>query len=120
MWHRDRGLTNGVQLVILFPLAWLILLLTLQWAMVSWASATAMAAATDGARAAAALDSTPAAGRAAASAAADNGSLSDVAVDVVRGPHTTTVTVVGTAYAPLPGVMTKVTRTAHLPSERLD
>ena len=115
----QRGLSNGVQVTLLFPLAFGILLLTLHWAMVSWGGATALAAAQDGARAAAALDGSPAAGESVAASAADNGSLTAVDVNVTRSGVWTTVTVSGKAQSVLPGIISHVSKTAQVPTERL-
>lgn len=123
-WHHEsvsdqRGLNNGVQVALLFPVALGILLLTLQWAMLAWGEATALAAAQDGARAAAVIHGSDAAGETVAMAAADNGSLDSLAVTSDRGPRTTTVTVSGSVSGILPGFSTTIRRTAEMPTERL-
>lgn len=115
----QRGLSNGVQVTLLFPLAFGILLLTLQWAMVAWADATALAAAQDGARVAAVINGSEAAGESLAREAAENGSLNGVAVAVTRGAARTTATVTGSASSVLPGYTATVRKTAEVPTERL-
>lgn len=115
----ERGLSTGVQVALLFPLAFGVLLLALQWAMLSWAEATALAAAQDGARVAAGFNGSPGHGSTTAASAADNGSLSDVQVAVERGPARTTVTVTGSAVSVLPGLVPQVSKSAELPTERL-
>lgn len=115
----QRGLNNGVQVTLLFPVAFGMLLLTLQWAMVSWAGATALAAAQDGARAAALVNGSEAMGEALAREAADNGALNGVAVVINRGAVRTTVTVSGTAPAVLPGFSPAVRKTVEAPTQRL-
>ncbi|RMB60114.1 pilus assembly protein [Tessaracoccus antarcticus] len=115
----QRGLSNGVQVTLLFPLAFGVLLLTLQWAMVSWAGATALAAAQDGARSAAAINGSAPAGQSTALAAADNGSLLGLDVTVTRTADRTTVTVSGLAPSVLPGFTSRVSKNAQVPTERL-
>ncbi len=115
----QRGLNNGVQLTLLFPLAFGILLLTLQWAMVSWANSSALAAAQDGARVAAAINGSASAGESVAREAAENGSLDSVAVSVSRGPTRTSLTVSGSAASVIPGIHPVVRKTAEVPTERL-
>lgn len=115
----QRGLSNGAQLTLLFPLAFSILLLTLQWAMVSWADASALAAAQDGARAAAAVNGSASAGESVALDAANNGSLTSVSVVVSRGITRTTVTVTASAPSVIPGVTPRVHKSAEVPTERL-
>ncbi len=115
----QRGLSNGLQLALLFPVAFGVLLLTLQWAMVAWADASALAAAQDGARVTAVLNGSVAAGESVALEAADNGSLENIGVLVSRGATRTTVTVSGTSPSLLPGVRPAVSKTAHVPTERL-
>ena len=115
----ERGMSNSVQLTLLFPLVFSVLLLTLQWAMISWADATALAAAQDGARTAAAMNSSAAAGEAVATAAAGNGSLADVRAAVNRGAAATTVTVSGTALSLIPGYQRTITKTAQAPTQRI-
>lgn len=115
----QRGLNNGVQVTLLFPLAFGILLLTLQWAMVSWAGSSALAAAQDGARVAAAINGSASAGESAAKEAAGNGSLNAVEVSVNRGATRTSVSVSGSAPSVIPGVHPLVRKTAEVPTERL-
>ncbi len=115
----QRGISNGVQLTLLFPVAFGILLLTLQWAMVSWAHATALAAAQDGARVAAVVNGSASAGESAALDAADNGALGHVSVLVQRGSTRTSVTLTGSAMSVLPGYTPTVVTTAEVPTERL-
>ena len=115
----QRGISNGVQLTLLFPVAFGILLLTLQWAMVSWADATALAAAQDGARAASVVNGSAAAGESMALDAAANGSMNGVAVTSTRGATRTSVTVTGSATSVLPGYTPRVSKTAEVPTERL-
>ena len=117
--HDQRGLSGGVQLTLLFPLAFGVLLLTLQWAMVSWAESSALAAAQDGARTSAAVSGSVAAGETVARDAASNGSLENLRVTVTRGSTTTTVRVEGAAPSLLPGYKPMVSRTAEVPTERL-
>lgn len=117
--HGDRGLSNGVQVTLLFPVAFGILLLTLQWAMVSWADATALAAAQDGARAAAVIDGSAAVGESLAREASENGSLDAVAVVATRGATRTTVTVSGQAVSLLPGYSASIRKSAEAPTQRL-
>ncbi len=117
--YDQRGLSNGVQLTLLFPLAFGVLLLTLQWALLAWSDASALAAAQDGARASAVINGSAAAGESVAREAADNGSLENVEVLVSRGGTRTTVTVWGTAPTLLPGVRPAVSKTAEVPTERL-
>lgn len=117
--RNERGLSSGVQVAVLFPVAFTVLLLALQWAFVSWAEATALAAAQDGARVAAGFQGSSDSGHRAAGQAADNGSLAGVAVTVDRGPASTTVTVSGTAVSVVPGWAPPVSRTAEFPTERL-
>ncbi len=123
-WHhktmRDqRGLSNGVQTALLFPVAFGMLLLTLQWALVAWADASALAAAQDGARASAVINGSSATGESVAREAAANGALENVEVTVARGAITTMVTVRGTAQSLLPGVRPTVSKAAEVPTERL-
>lgn len=115
----QRGLSNGVQVTLLFPVAFGVLLLTLQWAMVAWGEASALAAAQDGARVTAAIDGSTGAGESVARAAASNGSLSGINVSVVRGSANTSVTVSGSSVSLLPGLTPSVSRTAEIPTERL-
>ncbi|GAB3821661.1 hypothetical protein GCM10028820_30600 [Tessaracoccus terricola] len=115
----ERGLSSGVQVAVLFPVAFSVLLLALQWAFVSWADATALAAAQDGARAAAGFRGSAAAGDRVALDAADNGSLTQLAVDVERGGAHTVVTVSGRAVSVVPGWAPLVTKSAEVPTERL-
>lgn len=117
--HDQRGLSSGVQLTLLFPLAFGVLLLTLQWAMVSWAESSALAAAQDGARVTAALSGSVTAGESVALGAASNGSLEDIRVTVTRGASSTTVTVTGSAPSLLPGYRPQVSRSSEVPTERL-
>lgn len=112
-------MSNGVQLTLLFPVAFGILLLALQWAMVSWAHATALAAAQDGARVAAVVHGSASAGESAALDAADNGALGHVSVRVQRGSTRTSVTLTGSAVSVLPGYTPTVITTAEVPTERL-
>ncbi len=115
----QRGLSNGAQLTLLFPLAFGILLLTLQWAMVSWADASALAAAQDGARVAAAVNGSASAGESAARDAANNGSLASVSVEVHRNATRTAVTVSASAPSVIPGFHPVVRKSAEVPTERL-
>lgn len=115
----QRGLSNGIQVTLLFPLAFGILLLTLQWAMVAWGDATALAAAQDGARVTAAINGSPGAGESVALGAASNGSLGGISVSVVRGAARTSVTVRGTPVTLIPGLSPSVSRTADVSTERL-
>lgn len=115
----QRGLSNGVQVTLLFPVAFGVLLLTLQWAMVTWGESSALAAAQDGARVTAAINGTTGAGESVALEAASNGSLSGVSVIVVRGSSRTSVTVRGSAVSLLPGLTPSVSRTSEIPTERL-
>ncbi|MDO5736305.1 MAG: pilus assembly protein [Propionibacteriaceae bacterium] len=115
----QRGLNNGVQYALLFPVALGILLLTLQWAMVSWADSTALAAAQDGARVAALANGSAVAGESIALDAAQNGSLNGVAVAITRGATRTSVTVTGSATSVLPGFAPQVSKTAEVATERL-
>ncbi len=117
--RNQRGLSNGVQLTLLFPLAFAVLLLSLQWALVAWAGASALAAAQDGARATAVINGSSAAGESVAREAATNGSLENVQVLVSRGATRTTVTVRGNSPSLLPGVTPAVSKTAEVPTERL-
>lgn len=117
--RNQRGLSSGVQVAVLFPVAFSVLLLALQWAFVSWADATALAAAQDGARVAAGFQGSAAAGNQMATAAADNGSLTTVDVDVERGAERTSVTVSGRAVSVVPGWAPLVTKSAEVPTERL-
>lgn len=114
---RERGLSGGVQMALVFPVALSIVLTTLQWAMLAWAEATALAAAQDGARAAAALGGADA--HAVAGAAAGNASLNGVSVEVRRDNRQAVVSVHGHANAVLPGLRLRVSRTAHAPLERI-
>lgn len=123
-WHHagmrgERGLSNGVQLTLLFPLAFSVLLLTLQWALATWASATALAAAQDAARAAAAHQASGTTAHQIGMDAADNGSLTDVGVAVDQGPVQTKVTVTGRAVSVIPGWDPVITETSRRPTERL-
>lgn len=115
----ERGLSSGVQVTLLFPVAFSVLLLALQWAFVSWADATALAAAQDGARVAAAHRGDAASGNSAAALAADNGALEAVTVAVERGSRSTTVTVSGRAVSVVPGWAPMVTKIATHPTQRL-
>lgn len=115
----QRGISNGVQVTLLFPVAFGVLLLTLQWAMISWAHATALAAAQDGARVAAVLHGSAAAGESAAREATENGALGHVSVVVLRGSTRTSVTLTGSAMSVLPGYTPTVVTTAEVPTERL-
>ncbi len=115
----QRGVSNGPQFILLFPLALGILLLALQWGMVSWANASALAAAQDGARVAAAVDGSASVGESVALAAADNGSLTSISVEVSRGAARTRVTVSASAPSVIPGFIPSVTRSAEAPTERL-
>ncbi len=115
----QRGLSNGVQVTLLFPVAFGMLLLTLQWALVAWADASALAAAQDGARVSAVMKGSEAAGESVAREAATNGSLDNIEVLVSRGAVLTTVTVRGTSQALLPGITPAVSKTAEVPTERL-
>lgn len=115
----QRGLSNGLQLTLLFPVAFGVLLLTLQWAMVAWADASALAAAQDGARVTAVLNGSPAAGESVAMEAAANGSLENIQIMVSRGATRTSVTVRGTSPSLIPGVRPMVSKTAEVPTERL-
>lgn len=119
--HRrdDRGLSNSVQLSLLFPLAFGVLLLTMQWAMVAWADATALAAAQDAARHAAARGGTAAAGQRVGTAAAANGSMEHVRVAVERGALRTSVSVTGSAQSVIPGFSPSIVKTVDVPTERL-
>lgn len=119
--HRrdDRGLSNSVQLSLLFPLAFGVLLLTMQWAMVAWADATALAAAQDAARHAAARGGTAAAGQRVGTAAAANGSMEHVRVAVERGALRTSVSVTGSAHSVIPGFSPSIVKTVDVPTERL-
>ncbi|TRY17251.1 pilus assembly protein [Tessaracoccus rhinocerotis] len=115
----ERGLSGGVQVALLFPVAFSVLLLALQWAFVSWADATALAAAQDGARVAAGFEGNADAGDRVASEAADNGSLTAMTVYVQRGAVLTTVTVSGRSVSVVPGWAPLVTKSAEFPTERL-
>ncbi|MGO1383935.1 MAG: hypothetical protein ACTHWA_11705 [Arachnia sp.] len=117
--HDQRGLSNGVQVTLLFPIAFGVLLLTLQWALMAWAGASALAAAQDGARTSAVISGTASAGESVAKQAASNGSLENVEVDASRGAIRTTVTVRGTAPSLIPGLRPTVSKTAEVPTERL-
>lgn len=115
----ERGLSGGVQLTLLFPLAFSVLLLALQWSLVSWADASALAAAQDGARIAATHRGADADGVATAREASDNGSLSEVSVGISRQPGEVVVTVTGRAVSVVPGWSPAITRTARVPVERV-
>lgn len=117
--YDQRGLSNGVQLTLLFPVAFAVLLLTLQWALVAWADASALAAAQDGARVSAVINGSSAAGESVAREAASNGSLENIEVLVSKGTILTTVTVRGTSPSLFPGVRPAVHKTAEVPTERL-
>lgn len=117
--RNERGLSSGVQVAVLFPVAFSILLLALQWAFFSWAGATALAAAQDGARVAAGFQGSAAAGSQTATRGADNGSLTEVDVAVDRGAAQTAVTVSGRAVSVVPGWAPLVTKSAEVPTERL-
>lgn len=117
--HGDRGLSGGVQVTLLFPLAFTMLMLTLQWGLSAWADATALAAAQDGARVAAAIGGSAVGGVSTAKEAATNGALTDLTVDVERGAMNTTVTVKGRALAVIPGWSPEVSKTVRTPTERL-
>lgn len=115
----ERGLSSGVQVTLLFPLAFGVLLLALQWALVSWADATALAAAQDGARVASGIHGTTGSGRTTAAGAADNGSLTSIGVVVDRSGTQTAVTVSGHAISVVPGWNPAISRTASRPTERV-
>ncbi|HMR47903.1 MAG TPA: hypothetical protein PKE40_00915 [Arachnia sp.] len=115
----ERGLSNSVQLTVLFPLAFVVFLAVVQWALVSWASASALAAAQDGAAVAAAWDGSEASGHEAAVLAADNGSMASFSVDVRRETQRTVVTVRGTAHTLLPDLLGSVEKSITRPTERL-
>lgn len=117
--YDQRGLSNGVQLTLLFPVAFGVLLLTLQWALLAWSDASALAAAQDGARVSALLNGSVAAGESVAREAAANGSLENIEVIVLRDATRTTVTVRGTSPSLLPGVTNAVHKTVDVPTERL-
>lgn len=123
-WHTDpmkseRGLSNSVQLTVLFPLAFLIFLTVVQWALVTWANSSALAAAQDGAAVASALDGSADAGREAAQLAADNGSMGSFTVEIRRDARHTVVTVRGVAHTLLPDLLGAVEKTVTRPTERL-
>lgn len=115
----ERGLSGGIQLTLLFPLAFGILLLGLQWALSSWAEATALAAAQDGARAVAGFGGDASSARQAAHTATQNGSLSDVTVEVELSQTRVVVVVEGRPMSVVPGFTPTVTRSAHAPVERI-
>lgn len=115
----ERGLSNSVQVTVLFPLAFIVFLAVVQWALVSWANASALAAAQDGAAVAAAFDGSEASGHETAALAADNGSMASFSVDVERGPQHTTVTVRGVAHTLLPDLLGTVEKSVTRPTERL-
>ena len=115
----ERGLSNSVQLTVLFPLAFIVFLAVVQWALVSWASASALAAAQDGAAIAAAFDGSEAAAHEAAALAAGNGTMASFSVHVERGPQHTVVTVQGTAHTLLPDLLGTVEKSVTRPTERL-
>lgn len=115
----ERGLSGGVQLTLLFPLAFVVLLLGLQWALSSWAEATALAAAQDGARAVAGFGGDTSQARQVAQSAAQNGSLNDVTVEVSRDATRVVVVVEGNPISVVPGWTPTITRSAHAPVERI-
>lgn len=115
----ERGLSGGVQVTLLFPLALGVLLLALQWALVSWADASALAAAQDGARVAATHRGADADGIATAVEASGNGSLSEVQVGISRGSGEVVVTVTGRAASFVPGWSPAISRAARVPVERV-
>ena len=116
--RNERGLSNGVQLTLLFPLAFSVLLLTLQWALTSWASATALAAAQDGARQGAMHPDFNSV-QEIATTSAGNGSLTGLSVEITIGSRHTQVTVTGNAVSVIPGWQTQVSETASRPAERV-
>lgn len=115
----ERGLSQSIQLTLLFPVFIGVFLLGLQWAMHAWASAVALAAAQDGARAAAAYSAQPAAGEHAARQAIDTDALQEASVSISRGAETTSVTVSGRALSVVPFFDIAVSKSASVPTERL-
>lgn len=115
----ERGLSNSITSVLLFPLALGMLFLGMQWTMVTWATAIAQGAAQDGARTASIYGSGPTAGEAAAHAALNPSVISEVSVTVSSDATTSTATVRGEAVRVVPGYPTTVEVTATVPRERL-
>lgn len=116
-WRDERGLSNSVQVAVLFPLGLGVFLALLQWALIVWAESSAIAAAQQGASVAAQLGSTEAEGRQAALEAADNGSLHEVSATIERGPRVTSATVTGRAVVVL--WPREVSKTVILTTERV-
>ena len=113
----QRGLTQAVQAVVLFPLALGVFLGLLQWSLHAWAHSTALAAAQEGAAVAAAFDGTADLGRTAAARVAANGSLSAVSVRVARSSAATEATVRGRVVTIV--WARDVSATARVPTERV-
>lgn len=97
MRSNQRGMSESVQLAVLFPLLFGIFLLLLQWAFVAWAESTALAAAQESAAAAALYGAGEADGRAAAQRVLDNGAVGSPSISIDRGVTQTQAVVRGTA-----------------------
>ena len=114
---RERGLSHSVQVVVLLPFFFGIFLALLQWSLDAWGQTTALAAAQEAAQVAAAVGGSKSDGVASGTAVSENGSLSNVTVEVVRGSRETVVTVSGNPVTVL--WPSTVTRRATVPTERL-
>lgn len=108
----ERGLSGGVQLVLLLPLAFGIFLAVLQWALLLWAEAGARGVASDLAWQAA---SHQARGREQVVVAGVN----NLSVDIHRSSTDAVVTVRGEAVRLLPFVDVGVHQSIRVPVERL-
>jgi Flp pilus assembly protein TadG len=118
---RDRG-ASSVEVVVLFPLVFLLLLGMVQGGLWFHARAVALGAAQEGARVAAAETSTAGAGIAAATsfiADAGSGVVVDPAVTGSRTGTTATVTVTGQAQSLVPFLNPSVAQSASFPTERV-
>lgn len=108
----ERGISNGVQVALLLPLAFGIFLGVLQWALLLWAEAGLRGLAAD-------LGWQAASHGAAGTEQVTVAGVSNLAVDVRRGPRLTVVTASGDAVRVLPFVDTRVMQSLEVPTERL-
>ena len=108
----ERGLSSGIQLALLLPVAFGIFLGVLQWALMLWAEAGMRGVATEFAWQVASH-------RAAGHEQVKVEGVSNLDVDIRRGTHNALVTVRGDALRVLPFVDTHVVQSVQVPTERL-
>jgi len=114
----DEAGVIATQLAVLMPALLMLIMLAVQFALWAHATQLADAAADAGAAAAALADGTADQGEAAAIAMlAQAGNLTDIVVEVDRGPQQATAVVTGIAPNVVPGFRWSVTGRAAVPAE---